>query len=320
MTGRSYDHRKTWIQERLQFLSTVFAVDLCGYAVMDNHVHSILRVRPDLGAAWTEDELARRWWRLCPRRRDARGRPAPPKPDDLDRILADRAGGSERVEELRGRLTSLSWFMRFFAERIARRANREDCCKGRFWEGRFKSQRLVGENAIVACSVYVDLNPIRAGMAKTPEASSFTSGQDRLRARQATEKLELARCSGSTLPRRERERLQVCAQSARCLTPIGGEESHMTNLTLEEYLALLDHTGRRIARGKRGAIPADLAPILERLALDVEGWFEGVTSIGARFSYVIGGVAELAAEMSRTGQRWIRGASAAKAFFTNASA
>ncbi|MBL1275311.1 MAG: hypothetical protein COB30_004435 [Ectothiorhodospiraceae bacterium] len=74
----------------------------------------------------------------------------------------------------------ISWFMHILNETIARKANAEDNCNGRFWEGRFKSQTLFDESVPAACMTYIDLNPIRAGMAKTPERSDHTSIQKRL--------------------------------------------------------------------------------------------------------------------------------------------
>ena len=180
VTGQNFDHRKQWVEDRLQELSATMAVVL-------------VRTRPDLAAQWSDEEVARHWWQLFPKRRDEQGRPAEPEDHELAMLLAD----AEAVAERRRRLSSLSWFMRCLSEPIARRANKEDGVSGRFFEGRFKCQKLLDEAAILACSVYVDRNPVRAGIADTPEQSTHTSAYQRIQGRQQRQAEQEAQPNGS---------------------------------------------------------------------------------------------------------------------------
>ena len=316
VAGRNFDHRKHWIRDRLRELAESFAVEVCGYAIMCNHVHVIVRTRPDVVANWTPTELARRWWRLSPKRREEQGDPETPSATELQGVLDARAGGEERAQELRSRLASLSWFMRCFAEPLARRANREDGCKGRFWEGRFKSQRLLDQAAVLACLAYVDLNPIRAGIAATPEASRFTSVCDRIVAHEAKDKLAALPPRVKSAPTPAQRGLVAAAQRERScagwLAPLGSKGSFLSAVSLTAYLKLLDWTGRAIAKGKRGTIPTKLQPILTRLSLDRDHWLKTVSKFGSLFFRVAGATERIQAEAASVGRRWLCGLSAAR--------
>ena len=130
-TGRDYSHRKGWILDRLRGLAGLFAVEVSGYCVMSNHLHLVLRIRPDIAEQWSDEEIALRWCRVFPRRDDATGEPVEPGEHDLAMFLTD----PDRLAEVRKRLASLSWLMRCLCENIARAANLEDGSSGRFWAG-----------------------------------------------------------------------------------------------------------------------------------------------------------------------------------------
>ncbi len=205
-TGQDYSHRKEWILDRLRELAGLFAIEVCGYSVMSNHLHLVLRNRPDIAEQWSADEIALRWCRVFPPRDDATGEPVEPGEHDLAMLTAN----SDRLAEVRKRLANLSWFMRCLCEKIARAANHEDGSSGRFWAGRFKSVALLDEAAILACSVYVDLNPIRAGLATTPEESAYTSGRDRIRSMLETSTRLTSKDENSSLETCERPDAWLC--------------------------------------------------------------------------------------------------------------
>ncbi|MEM6473434.1 MAG: hypothetical protein AAF802_28000 [Planctomycetota bacterium] len=181
-TGNDYSFRKEWIRRRMEALASVFAVDVLSYAIMSNHLHQILRNRPDVAKQWSDEEVAIRWLRVFPGRR-LEEHLAEPTENDVKALCRDK----ERLAEIRRRISDISWFMRALAEPIARMANKQDECTGRFWEGRFKCQRIVDEAGLLACSMYVDLNPVRAAIAETPDQAEHTSAYDRCKARRGAE-------------------------------------------------------------------------------------------------------------------------------------
>ena len=175
VSGNDYDFRREWIRRRMEALASVFAVDVLTYAVMSNHIHQVLRNRPDVVAEWSDQEVALRWLRVFPGRR-LDEHLAEPSDQDVKTL----ANNAERIKELRSRLADISWFMRALCEPIARLANKQDDCTGRFWEGRFKAQRIVDEAGLLACSLYVDLNPVRAAMAESIYQCVHTGAYDRM--------------------------------------------------------------------------------------------------------------------------------------------
>ena len=288
LTGVNYDHRKAWLEDRLRFLAGQFGIDVLGFSIMSNHFHLVLRNRPDVVATWSDTEVATRWLMLCPVRKTEDGGPAEPTDAELDTIRRV----PERLAVIRRRLSDISWLMRMIAEPIARRANYEDRVNGRFWQGRFRAVKLLDEAAVLACAVYVDLNPIRAGLAETPEMSDFTSAQRRIESLDEPE---------GGAERRDAWLSPVPLDEAT--TPPGPQASSSGSRTsdkgflpmsLSEYLQLLDWTGRQIARGHGGTIPPHLPPLLSRLGIAEPHWLPLVTGFGRLFHRVAGAPRSLA--------------------------
>ena len=335
LTLRDFSHRKAWLVDRLRYLAAIFAIEVCAYAIMETHYHTILRTRPDIVALWSDWEVATRWLILFPRHRDTCGTPMPPAEEDI-RALTDCP---ERIAVLRKRLCSLSWFMARLNESIARAANKEDKVKGRFWESRFKCQALLDDAATACCMVYVDLNLIRAGLAETPEESDFTSIQERIRAwRKATmndgdapnqaagqpvnpaslgKRISVPE-NAATISNHVPEQLPTLVHlSDDWLCPIQSESGSrgILQMTPAEYFDLVDKSGRMVRSGKRGAIDADLEPILLRIGANPDAWFETVSCFGSKFRLAAGLVSSLRSFAARLGRRWFQGAAMARTAF-----
>ncbi len=175
-SGQSYEHRRQWVVDRIRLLSSLFAIDICAYAVMSNHYHLVLKVCPEQLTDLSEDEIMDRWCALF------KG----PLLIQNYRIGEDlkpfeRSAVSDIVNVWRSKLSSISWFMRCLNQPIARQANLEDQCTGKFRESRFNSQALKSTEALLSCMTYVDLNPVRAGIANRPETSSHASIRERIK-------------------------------------------------------------------------------------------------------------------------------------------
>lgn len=281
-TGKSYEHRRAWIEDRIRVLSSLFSIDLCAYAVMSNHYHLVVRLNPDEADGWSDDEVLERWTALFRGpllvQRYRAGEPLTAAELDTVRSI---------VAVYRTRLGSLSWFMKCVNEPIARRANAEDCCTGHFWEARFHSQPLCSERALLTAMAYVDLNPVRARIARTPEQSQYTS----FRARQRSD-YQRTTLAGSVARLLEHGELRHFTTPVRPLmrfsdhvsgSDLGREAESVLPMRETEYLQLVDMTGGIAIAKKRGHIDPALEPILVRVGLTPRQWIQASTAFRQHF-------------------------------------
>ncbi|USD68303.1 transposase [Vibrio sp. SCSIO 43136] len=263
LTNISYEHRRAWIEDKILSLTSAYCIDVCAYAVMSNHFHVVLHINRDKASALTLEEVVERWGLLHK------------LPELIKRwqqkqlsSKAEELKCSEIIENWRKRLWSLSWFMKELNYDIACKANQEDNCSGHFWESRFKSQALLDEKALAAAMAYVDLNPVRAGVAKDPESSEFTSINLRIKA------------------------LRQKSKAAQCLYPFVGTAKKELNglpFKLIDYIELVDWSAKQLRDGKY-SIPSSSPPILVRLNINHECWFKACTQLEKRNTTAIGGI------------------------------
>lgn len=269
LSGRSFEHRRQWIVDRMGLLASVFTIDVCAYAVMSNHYHVVLRCNPEAAESLSEGALVKRLqllWEI---------------PGFVKRHLRgtyESKKAAAWLAERRQRLSSISWYMACLNEWVARKANQEDGCTGRFWEGRFRSQALMSEKALITCMAYVDLNPIRAGMAKGLLDSDYTAIQARLRRE-------------GTVP----------------LVPFNPADPSALPMTLEDYVELVEWTGQAALPGKSGQLTENVSSSLGVIGHDEISWRLGMRLFGTRLYAVVGSLDQARQFAARIGKRWSHG-------------
>lgn len=296
VSGRCFEHRRQWIEDRLLELSHIFSLEVCAYAVMSNHFHVVLYVDKQQANNWTTQEVVQHWHRLF------KGTLLSQRFEAGNQLSAAELSTLEDAVSIwRQRLMDISWYMRCLNEPIAREANREDNCTGRFWEGRFKCQALLDEKALAACMAYVDLNPIRADIADTPENSEHTSIKQRI---------ESAKSSGQ--PARS-------DQQPSSLAPFVGyprrDIPKGLPFRLNDYLELVEWTGRQMRDDKSGSIDAQLPPILQRLGLEGKQWHYLTRHFESRFKSLAGAAQTVRKACDHFNRRWVHGLSHCQSLF-----
>jgi putative transposase len=286
-SGKNFNYRREWIEQRILELANYFSVEVYSYAVMQNHYHMVVYCDPKLPLSWSDLEVADRWLKVFP------GKLNNPKFKQqrelrLRAIVAD----PELLKIYRERLGSLSWLMRCINEPIAKRCNREDFVKGHFWESRFKSQALLDEAAALTCMAYVDLNPIRAGDAKDLNTSSYTSIKKRL------------------------DNLSVQKLNTKVNAIAGSVKNRAMVLKLKSYIELVEWTAQAIVYPDKAALPPHLCNTLSHMNIQQAQWLSQVKSYGSRYYRFVGNIEKLKAKSQALGLQWLKGITQAQRLFS----
>ena len=325
VSGVDYSYRKEMIRKRMESLSSVFGIEVLTYAILSNHMHLVIRNRPDIVANWNDRIAAEHWLRIFPGKRIDQDLGVPSS-TDIDALVANE----ERLKILRIRLSDPSWYMKSLSETIARRCNQADQATGHFWEGRFKAQAILDETSLLACSMYVDLNPIRAKMSETIETSEFTSAYDRIQTLQgktiesaaldtplltqgevakvmqdtAVENLQKLKRKNQRGKRRrvapdawlapvqmldKRPRQQEGQASYVDLQPspsgLRPSDRGFLSFSVQEYLLLLEWAAKQPGREDQGVMSDKQANLIDRLGVDPAVWSDLVSNFSRYYAH-----------------------------------
>lgn len=285
-SGLSFEHRRSWLQSTMMKLNLAFCIELVGYAIMSNHYHMVLRVDISQLQKLSDNDVIDRW-RLLHK-----------LPASVRRFrLGEQLSRKETIEvhkylkNWRQQLISISKFNGYLNEYIARKANKEDDCTGRFWEGRFHSQAILDNTALLKTLVYVDLNPVRAGQCDRPENADFTSLAHRMKNNPDSILTPFSETSPTPLPLKK--------------TTAFGAKGEPIPISWRDYLNLVDWTWKQHAQNDENPTNAgEVPPIFERLGVPKEEWCEHTQANTCWKNSVFGSKHRIQAFAKSIGQKW----------------
>ena len=295
-TGEDFSYRQGWLVDKMNQLFAHLCIELLSYGVLSNHYHLNVRTRPDIAASLTDRQVAERWLSALSGQPDKDGNFKQPSEQAIEMLMANK----EKLEKCRTELSDCSHLMKQLNQYLAQRANYEDGRRGSFWAGRYGSTRLVDDAALLACTVYIDLNRIRAGLDKPFDQHSSGALGHRI-----TEVLraqyEADQAQAEALARRHRFDLrEKGADRCRVLSKLEIDEAHdavgsapsrsgkrcsdkgFLPISFERYMELLKWT---LGMHEDGEI--ELPAALRFSKLPAKAWL----SMANRFGELLGSVA-----------------------------
>ena len=293
-TGKDYEHRRQWLEDLIEKHSRCFAVSIYSYSIMHNHFHIALYIDPSAPENWPAREVAQRWLKVFPGALK-NARTEEEKNEVIDTIAAD----DDRIAELRGRLGNLGWFMRSISQPLARRANIEDECTGRFWEGRFKVQALLDQRAVLSCMTYIDLNPVRAKLCDQLADCAHTSIQKRIRAHLSSVAIDPSSAEQPLRP---------------IFSGLKKVDHTLLPISISRYIELTQWTGEQLWPGKSGRLKSSHGPAQESLLSEKQKlWLRQVKATESAYARAIGSVESLIRKAASMNQAWLKGIGFARA-------
>ncbi|MDA1177850.1 MAG: hypothetical protein O2931_03540 [Planctomycetota bacterium] len=313
---------------RLEYLAGLFAIDVLDFALLSNHIHTLLRNRPDVVSAWSDREVVRRWFVLHPSEVPCKEKNHVLTEQDIDKAVKDH----ELIAHARRELSSLSHFQKCLLEPIAKEFNRRDEKKGHFVAERFRCKRIDCDGGLLACSVYIALNPFRAGLGDTLHDHPFSSYSHRYRGDAAwlsplfLDERAIAYDQVAELTIGEDGVQRLVAQANLHPSPRCSEKGTLPLHWLEyqeisEWTA--EHIGCRRGLGQRAqeiTVPKRIEELLQSLGIDPKFWLDTIDRYAELFHNFVALPSQMETIARRLKRKYVKGVRACRTCFIEQAA